>query len=143
MLLLDKLIGHYVPVRFVAFSIVGGLGMFVHLVILSLSYRGLGKSFVTSQIAATMIAMTFNYAVNNAITYRDRRLKGWGWLRGWLSFVIGCSVGAIANVGVASYLFERHYQWLLDGIAGVLVGAVWNYAITLVYTWGKPAHVQK
>jgi dolichol-phosphate mannosyltransferase len=143
MLLLDKLIGHYVPVRFVAFSIVGGLGMFVHLLILSLSYRGLGKSFVTSQIAATMIAMTFNYAVNNAITYRDRRLKGWGWLRGWLSFVIGCSVGAIANVGVASYLFERHYQWLLDGIAGVLVGAVWNYAITLVYTWGKPAHVQK
>ena len=84
--------------------------------------------------------MTFNYAVNNALTYRDRRLKGWAWLRGWGSFVIGCSVGAIANVGIASYLFQRQYEWVLAGIAGVLVGAVWNYAITLVYTWGRPSH---
>lgn len=137
MLLLDKLVGRYVPVRFVAFSIVGALGMIVHLLVLTVSYRFAGGEFVASNIAATTVAMTFNYAVNNALTYRDRRLKGFAWLRGWASFVVGCSVGAIANVGIAAYLFERQYQWVLAAIAGVLVGAVWNYAITLVYTWGR------
>jgi dolichol-phosphate mannosyltransferase len=64
-------------VRFVAFSIVVGPGMFVHLLVPTIAFRGLGTDFVTPQIAATVIAMTFNYAVNNALTYRDRRLKGW------------------------------------------------------------------
>jgi dolichol-phosphate mannosyltransferase len=138
MLLLDKLIGRYVPVRFIAFSIVGGFGMGVHLVILAVAYRGLAVEFVTSQIIATGVAMTFNYAVNNALTYRDRRLKGWNWFRGWVTFVIGCSIGAFANVGVAAWLFQRQYQWVVAAIAGILVGSVWNYAVTFVYTWNKP-----
>lgn len=138
MLLLDKLVGRYVPVRFIAFSIVGGFGMILHLVVLTVAYRLLGIDFVTSQIVATGTAMTFNYAVNNALTYRDRRLKGWGWVRGWVSFVISCSIGAFANVGIAAWLFAREYQWVVAAIAGILVGAVWNYAVTFVYTWNKP-----
>ena len=138
MLLLDKLVGRYVPVRFIAFSIVGGFGMLVHLLVLTVAYRMLGTEFVTGQIAATGIAMTFNYAVNNALTYRDRRLKGWSWFKGWVTFVIGCSIGAFANVGIAAWLFSRQYQWVLAAVAGILVGSVWNYAITFVYTWNKP-----
>lgn len=138
MLLLDKLFGRYVPVRFVAFSIVGGLGMLVHLLVLGLIYRGVDLGFVTAQVVATGVAMTFNFALNNALTYRDRRLTGWSLLRGWLSFVIACSIGAFANVGVAAWLFARQYQWVLAAIAGILVGSVWNYAVTLMYTWGKP-----
>lgn len=138
MLLLDKLVGRYVPVRFIAFSIVGGIGMIVHLLVLTLLYRGLNTEFVTGQVVATVIAMTFNYAVNNALTYRDRRLKGWSWVRGWISFVVGCSIGAFANVGIAAYLYAREYTWVLAAIAGILVGAVWNYAVTFVYTWNRP-----
>lgn len=138
MLLLDKLLGRYVPVRFVAFSIVGGLGMVVHLLVLGLMYRGVGAGFMAAQLTATGMAMTFNYALNNALTYRDRRLSGWSWMKGWLTFVIACSVGAFANVGVAAWLFERQYQWVLAALVGILVGSVWNYAITLMYTWGKP-----
>lgn len=138
MLLLDKLVGRYVPVRFIAFSIVGGFGMVLHLLILTVAYRVMGIDFVTGQIVATGIAMTFNYAVNNALTYRDRRLKGWHWLRGWASFVVSCSIGAFANVGIAAWLFSRQYEWVVAAIAGILVGAVWNYAVTFVYTWNKP-----
>lgn len=136
MLLLDKLIGHIVPVRFVSFAMIGGLGVLVHMLVLTLVYRGGHGGFVAGQSAATATAMMFNFAINNVVTYRDRRLTGWRWLTGLLSFVAVCSVGAIANVGIAHYAFERNTGWIAAALAGILVGAVWNYAVTSVYTWG-------
>ncbi len=137
MLLLDKLIGRYVPVRFVAFTLVGGIGVGVHLAVVAALYVWRDMGFVPAQAIATYVAMTFNYAVNNVLTYRDRQLKGWGWWRGLVTFTLACSVGALANVGIASYIFESQSQWLLAAFAGILVGAVWNYAVTMVYTWNK------
>jgi len=134
-MLLDRLLGRAVPIRFIVFSLVGGLGLAVHLLVLSLAFKGAGASFLAAQTGATMVAMTFNYALNNVLTYRDLRLRGWRFVRGWLSFVLACSVGALANVGVAQYLFERDGFWVASAIAGTLVGAVWNYAVTSVYTW--------
>jgi dolichol-phosphate mannosyltransferase len=49
--------------------------------------------------------MIGNYTLNNGLTYRDRRLKGWRFVRGLLSFVLICAVGAVANVGLAAFLF--------------------------------------
>ena len=136
MLLLDKLVGDIVPVRFIAFTLVGGLGVLVHLLILALLFNALEISFVASQAFATVAAMTSNFALNNALTFRDMRLTGLRWLRGWLSFMLACSVGALANVGIASYLFGGMGAfWLTSALAGIAVGAVWNYAVTSFYTW--------
>ena len=137
MLLLDKLVGHVVPVRFIAFSLIGSLGVLVHLMVLGLLFRALGADFVASQLSATLVAMAFNFSLNNLITYRDRQLRGLRWVRGLASFMAACSVGALANVGMAAWLYQRDQGWLLAALAGILVGAVWNYAITAVYTWGR------
>jgi len=137
MLLADKTVGRFLPVRFLAFSIIGGLGVFVHLALLTLVLKGLESSFTTAQSAATGGAMIFNFALNNLLTYRDRRLNGWAWVKGFFSFMVICGIGALANVGIATYLFENRTQWLLAALAGILVGAVWNYAVTRRYTWGK------
>lgn len=137
MLLADKLVGRFVPVRFLAFSAIGGLGVGVHLAVLGLTFRGFGMDFIAAQALATLVAMGFNYVLNNSLTYRDRRRRGWRFFTGWLSFVLACSVGAFANVGIAAYLFDRQTFWLLSALSGVLVGAVWNYAVTSVYTWRK------
>ncbi|MEA3278226.1 MAG: glycosyltransferase family 2 protein [Pseudomonadota bacterium] len=141
-MLLDKSIGRYVPIRFVPFAFIGGIGVFVHMAVLWLIFRSMGQSFVAGQTAATLVAMTTNFFMNNMFTYRDRRLRGWGLLRGWVSFSLACSLGAVANVGIATYLFESDAMgdigWVLSAIAGIVVGAVWNYAVTSVYTWSKP-----
>lgn len=139
LLLADKTVGQILPVRFLSFSIVGALGTAVHFLILTTLYLYMSVRFVESQAAATVIAMTFNYAINNELTYRDIRLRGWNWLKGWVSFSSACSVGAFANVGIASYLLsDTDTRWALAAISGIIVGAVWNYAVTMVYTWRKP-----
>jgi dolichol-phosphate mannosyltransferase len=138
MLLLDKLVGQVIPVRFVAFTLVGTIGIGVHLTVQAVLFKGLHYGFIVSQAGATLVAMTFNFAVNNVLTYRDMRLRGWQWLRGWASFTVACSIGAFANVGIAGYIFSLDTQWVIAAICGIIVGAVWNYAVTMVYTWKKP-----
>ena len=140
LMLIQKLLGPLVPVRFIAFSLIGALGVLVHLAVLWPVLRvGGDQAFLAGQTAAALVAMTSNFLLNNLITYRDMRLRGIQLLSGWLSFVAACSVGALANVGIADYLFRGgHSGWLLSALAGILVGAVWNYAVTAVYTWRRP-----
>lgn len=140
LLLLDKTIGRWAPPRFILFGFVGGLGIVVHLAVLATLLHGYALSFVPAQAAATLAAMTFNFALNNDFTYRERRRRGWSWLRGWCSFALACSIGAVANVGVAAHLFAQGASWLLSALGGIVVGAVWNYAVTSFYTWNRRHH---
>jgi dolichol-phosphate mannosyltransferase len=137
MLLAEKSFGRYVPVRFAVYSLIGGLGVLVHLGILTLLHKVLALGFTVSQAVATGVAMVCNFAINNLLTYRDQRLRGSAWFTGLATFVAACSIGALANVGIATYLFATHAQWLLAALAGVLVSAVWNYSVTQIYTWSR------
>ena len=128
-------LGRYIPTRFIVFSAVGALGVAVHMAVLALLFKSDALSFGWAQGWATLVAMTFNFALNNAVTYRDRKLRGLAWFGGWLTFVLACSIGAAANVGIAEFLFERNQWWATSAIAGILIGAVWNYAVTSTYTW--------
>ncbi len=136
-LLLDKTIGHIVPVRFFNFAMVGGFGVVVHFTVLTTLFKLLAQPFATAQTAATLVAITSNYLLNNMFTYRDRRLRGWGLLRGWITFNLVCAFGAATNVGVADWLFERHSYWALSALAGIMVSVVWNYVMSAFFTWQK------
>jgi len=138
MLLADKTIGRWVPTRLVSFACIGGFGVLVHLCVLWLAMGWTGSRFVTAQSTAVAVAMLGNFMLNNALTYRDQRLAGWPWLAGLLKFMAACSVGAAANVGVASYLHGSQGDWLLPSLAGILVGTVWNYGATAYLVWVKP-----
>src|SRR6266851_10503220 len=140
MLIADKLIGHIVPVRFALFAFVGGIGLFIHMSVLWLGLSVAGAAFNLAQTSATILAMTANFFINNLFTYRDRRLRGLAMLRGLVTFYAICSLGAVANVGIAGYVFSRNEVWWLAGLAGIVVGSVWNYAISSVFTWKKKYH---
>ncbi|UVO51723.1 glycosyltransferase family 2 protein [Sphingomonas sp. SUN019] len=137
--LYDRMFGKAVPVRFAMFSAIGVLGLAVHMAVLWLLFRGAGSSFIAGTIVATFAAMTFNFFLNNTLTYRDRRLKGArALLDGWVAFCVVCSIGAVANIGVAAFLHDvRDGAWAASAMVGVLVGAVWNYALSSRFTWGR------
>lgn len=134
MLLADKLFGHIIPPRLILFGFVGTLGLFVHLITLA-AFLHAGAAFGVSQAIAVLTAMTSNFALNNLITYRDRRLTGWRFLKGLVSFYSVCSIGAIANVGAATFIYGKEPVWWLAGIAGAAIGVVWNYAVSGYFTW--------
>lgn len=136
-LLADKCIGKIIPFRFVMFVMVGLAGSVLHLVILFIGLKILNINFLSAQMAATFVAMTSNYTLDNIFTYRDMRLKGRAFFIGLLTFYVVCSIGAFVNIQIAFYLYENNITWWLAGLLGALVGAVWNYAVSMTVTWRK------
>jgi dolichol-phosphate mannosyltransferase len=134
-LILDKLIGWLIPVSFVVFVLVGAVGAMVHLSILGAFHLWWRADFWLSQSIATGCAMLMNFFFNNMFTYRDRRLRGRGIVEGLLLFIAVCSVGAVANVRVATSLYVQGVPWWLAGLLGAVLGAVWNYALSTHIVW--------
>lgn len=134
MLLVAKLLGGRVPIRFVSFVFVGASGVAVHFAVLR-ALLGCGAAFPVSQSAATLVAMTTNFALNNTLTYRERRLRGAAFARGLLFFYLVCSLGALANVGTASLVFARNGVWWVAGAVGLLIGSIWNYWMSSLLSW--------
>ncbi len=136
--LMDRYIGRWVPVRFALFGLVGGLGVFVHMAVLAALYWPQEIGFGWAQATATMVAMTFNFWLNNLLTYRDKKLGGasamfWGWLK----FCGACAVGAFANVAVATVLNDQGLVWWAAALVGVAIASVWNYALSSKFVWGR------
>ena len=134
-LLVAKLSRDLIPVRFFFFSLVGALGVIVHLAALRMGLEAFSMPFASAQAFATLIAMTSNFVINNRLTYRDQRLSGAAFIRGLLGFYMICFVGFLANVGVASWIYSQHEKWWVAGIAGAVMGTIWNYAMSSLFVW--------
>lgn len=133
-LLLHRMTGGTVSVRFLFFMIVGTIGLAIHLLVLRIGLLA-GLDFELAQSAATIVAMTSNFLVNNLLTYSDMKLRGMAAVTGLFKFYVVCGVGALANIGVASWLFVSNESWWIAGIAGVIVGAVFNYTMSSIFVW--------
>ena len=136
-LVLAKFTNDVISLRFLLFAMVGGTGLFVHLGTLFVALTVLNWPFPEAQAAGALIAMTTNFVLNNFLTYRDQRLKGFALLGGLLAFYLVCSVGLFANVGVAFSVYDQEPIWWLAGAAGALMGVVWNYAMSGLFVWRK------
>jgi dolichol-phosphate mannosyltransferase len=136
-LLLDKLVGEWIPPRFVVFAMVGTLGLGVCLTLLFLLVRVVRLDALAAQFVATWIAMTANFFLNNALTYRDRRLRGRRLWLGLVAFYTACAAGVFANLRVVGLLRQAGLEWYLAGVAGLATGAVWNYVVTSLWVWRR------
>jgi dolichol-phosphate mannosyltransferase len=136
-LVLAKFTNDLVSLRFLLFAMVGGTGLFVHLGTLFVGLKLFHLPFVEAQALGAFVAMTTNFILNNFLTYRDQRLKGFAILGGLLAFYLVCSVGLFANVGVAFSVYDKEPIWWLAGAAGALMGVVWNYAMSGLFVWRK------
>lgn len=148
--LYDKWLGRIIPTRFALFGTVGALGVLVQLgalwVMLHLVF---GERFVygnwsesttfnVANTVAAVVAMTFNFVLNNELTYSDKRLRGWvSLLRGWVQFGVTCSLGLLTNVGAAAVLRTMGFHEVIAVVVGIVLGSVWNFALSSKFVWGR------
>jgi len=145
--LYDKWLGNLIPTRFALFGTIGAAGVVVHMAVLAsflavfgrpFEFGGWVTAFDIGQTVAALTAMTFNFTLNNALTYADKRLSGWRALaRGWLRFLLTCSVGLLANVGVGALLVRMGMHNYPAALVGIVIGSVWNYALSSRFVWGR------
>ncbi len=134
-LVIAKLTNDAVSLRFLLFCFVGLTGVAVHMAALALAVDAAALRFSVAQAVATVVAITWNFVLNNRLTYRDQRLTGWRFLTGLLWFQAICSVGAVSNVGAASWLYDNGPGWWIAGLGGAVMGAVWNYVVSAAFVW--------
>jgi dolichol-phosphate mannosyltransferase len=134
-LLLDKWLAGVIPARFVLYCAVGAVGVGVHLFLLWSFLRLAGLDFVRAQAIATVLVMMLNYVMNNSLTWRDRKRRGWRFWTGMASYCLACAVGAVVNVAVSGEAARGGMPWAIAGVTGLLFSAVWNYGVTSILTW--------
>jgi dolichol-phosphate mannosyltransferase len=134
-LLLAKATDDAVSLRFMLFCLVGAIGIGVHFLTLTVSYHLLAMQFVWAQTLAMMVAIASNFVINNALTYRDRRLHGLTFLSGLLRFYLVSVAGLVSNIGVSDWLFISSEKWWAAGLAGAVIGVVWNYVVASQFVW--------
>ena len=134
-LLMAKLTGDAVSFRFPMFCFVGLTGVSVHMAALAVALDPVGLAFGRAQTVATVAAIAWNFVLNNALTYRDQRLTGWSFFTGLVRFEVICAVGAVSNMGVATWIYDFDPRWWIAGLGGALMSAVWNYVVSAAFVW--------
>lgn len=139
--LFEKATRGMVPARMALFFGVGVSGLGVHLATLSLA-TWMGRPFWLAQLMAIWLAMSWNFALNNLLTFRDRRLHGVAALRGLLVFYAACLSGAILSEALGVAAARIGAPWFVAGIGGALLAGVWNYHLAKRAAWGAESEAK-
>ncbi|MBV9969684.1 MAG: glycosyltransferase family 2 protein [Xanthobacteraceae bacterium] len=134
-LLVAKLTNDAISFRFLMFCFVGLTGVVIHMIALWVAIHSAALRFEIAQVIATVIAVCWNFVLNNMLTYRDQRLTGWRLVTGLLRFQLICAFGAISNVGAAAWIYGFGESWWVAGLAGAVMSAVWNYVVSAAFVW--------
>lgn len=134
-LLLDKLVGQWIPARYALFGMVGAVGVLAQLILIRLLLHFSRLTFDSAQLLSSLLVIVLNYAGNNQITFRNRRLRGWRWLVGLVLFAASCSVGLYLNLRVAGGLYGAGVGWAFASLAGILIASAWNYSASAILVW--------
>jgi len=125
------------PEKMFSFILVGSIGLLLHLTLLYIFLFPIQISFYTAQIFATFISMISNFTLNNELTFRRNKLRGINWIKGLITFILICSIGAFANVGVAGFLFNEGKTWWISAVTGIIIGTVFNFSLSKYLVWKK------
>ena len=130
----SKLTNDAVSARFLLYCLVGVTGIAVNLTVLRL-LMVIAVSFGVAETFATVVAITWNFVLNNLFTYRDQRLTGWRFVTGLVGFQAICAVGAVSNIGIATWIYNYQTQWWIAGLCGAIITSVWNFVVSAAFVW--------
>jgi dolichol-phosphate mannosyltransferase len=133
-LLVEKRTRGLISARLALFGAVGLSGVVVHMAVLDALHQV--APFGIAQAGAIVAAMTWNFWINNILTFRDMRLHGIALWRGLATFYVACLSGGLISELLSAYLYRQHIHWLAAGVIGALSGGLWNYYASTRATWG-------
>jgi dolichol-phosphate mannosyltransferase len=141
--IVSKLSRGMLPPRLVSFVGVGLIGSIFHFSILYAS-MDLGAVFWVAQAIATVVAMVFNFTINNVLTYSDDRLRGPAFYKGLLLYGLVASVGIVANVSTAqiTYMSLQGHTFIAASM-GLVIDVIWRFVVSNRLIWGRSSALRK
>lgn len=136
--------------RFLRFAIVGGTGVVVDFIVLSICSQMFGFSLLAtktslgdvtillSKIIAVEIAIINNFIGNEFWTFRDitigktsfrQRLQRFG------AFNLACTIGAVINIATFSLFAKLGMVIGVANLLAIIISTAWNYLINLKFNW--------
>jgi len=125
----------FMPASFFVFSLVGTVGVAIHLTSLSLLLMSLG--FVAANAVSTVLAMTSNYFLNNYLTFHNLHKTFRERFQGLIKYSFTNSFSILANIGVASQFYANNFSEISSALIGILAGLVLNYFLSLNLVFKK------
>ena len=131
------------PPRLVSFVGVGLIGSIFHFSVLYAS-MGMGAVFWVAQAIATVVAMVFNFTINNVLTYSDDRLRGAAFYKGLLLYSLIASVGIVANVSTAqiTYMSLQGHTFIAAS-TGLFIDVIWRFVVSNRLIWGRSSVLRR
>jgi putative flippase GtrA len=143
-----SVVDSFLPVRFLKFGLVGGIGIVVNLIGMALIIHFVGWRDWRASALATFLASMNNFILNNTWTFRDRMLIGIALLRGYLIYAVISSGSLATTTGVYTGLNKIHYVFcqpfvlqsfpihlLFFQFAAILFGTYFNYILNKKLIW--------
>jgi dolichol-phosphate mannosyltransferase len=126
-LLIEKRARGLIPAEFVLFGCVGMTGVAVNLAALWTLQGQWHAPFWFGQGLAILVAMTWNFTLNNILTFRERRLRGAAFVKGFAAFCVSCAGGAALSEFVSASAHGLGIGWVLASASGTFCASLWNY----------------
>jgi putative flippase GtrA len=121
------------------FAAVGVLGFFVDAGVLTFAIRLLGLNLYVGRALSFLVAVTFTWALNRAVTFGSSKSTS-RWSE-WGRFGAANSVGGLMNLGVYSFLVATsvfvHRYPVVAVAAGSLSGLALNFYLSRTFVFRK------
>ncbi|MFC5970970.1 GtrA family protein [Halomarina salina] len=134
----QQVLGRPLAVRLRRFVVVGAVAAAVQTVLLSLFVEWAGLNYLVGATVAIEITIVFQYVLNNAWTFRERRNDGRrAFLRGLLTTNVVRGSAIPIQLSVLFVLVEwTGVLYLLANGVAIVVSGLYRYALDSRFTWG-------
>ena len=134
-LLLDKVFGGLLPLRFISFALVGALGVLVHLAVLTAALKLLGLASRRHRPSApwSRWCSTSSSTTRSPTATSGCAARGCG-----AGCCCSCWSAASARSPISASprrCTRPHTNWTIAGAIGAVIGVVWNYAVSATLVW--------
>lgn len=127
--IVENLSFRLIPSTFFVFSVIGSLGVIIHLLTLYL-FLSMGFAYILSNFLGSAFALISNYFLNNYLTFNNLHNTFVSRVFGLIKYSFFNSLSLVANIGVAAYLYLDNFSIAISTLLGITAGLLLNYFLS-------------